>query len=84
VKIKAIVRQIEDGSYIAEIAGIPLILGGEVIEGDTMEELVENIQDQAERIIVAYQDLKAEELFIIEHMPGGEVTDWKVIEVEVD
>ena len=44
MKIKAIVHQAEEGGYWAEIPALP----GCITEGDTMEELENNLKDAIE------------------------------------
>ncbi len=41
MKIKAIIHPAEEGGYWAEVPGLP----GCITEGDTMEELISNLQD---------------------------------------
>jgi predicted RNase H-like HicB family nuclease len=44
MKLRAIIHQADEGGYWAEVPAIP----GCLTEGDTMEELLANIQDAAE------------------------------------
>jgi predicted RNase H-like HicB family nuclease len=44
MKIKAIVRQAEEGGYWAEVPALP----GCITEGDTWDELIANLQDAIE------------------------------------
>jgi predicted RNase H-like HicB family nuclease len=44
MKIKAIVHQAEEGGYWAEVPALP----GCVTEGDTWDELIDNLQDAIE------------------------------------
>lgn len=44
MKIKAIVHQAEEGGYWAEVPALP----GCITEGDTWDELIDNLQDAIE------------------------------------
>ncbi|MDB9312838.1 type II toxin-antitoxin system HicB family antitoxin [Spirulina sp. CS-785/01] len=55
MKIKAIIHPAEEGGYWAEVPALP----GCITEGDTLEEVTQNLQDAVEGwLIVANNSLK--------------------------
>lgn len=57
MKIKAIVHQAEEGGYWAEVPALP----GCITEGDTMEELENNLKDAIEGWLEVANDNHATE-----------------------
>lgn len=57
MKIKAIVHQAEEGGYWAEVPALP----GCITEGDTMEELENNLKDAIEGWLEVANNNYAEE-----------------------
>lgn len=57
MKIKAIVHQAEEGGYWAEVPALP----GCITEGDTMEELENNLKDAIEGWLEVANDNHGEE-----------------------
>ena len=57
MKIKAIVHEAEEGGYWAEVPALP----GCITEGDTMEELENNLKDAIEGWLEVANDNHAEE-----------------------
>jgi predicted RNase H-like HicB family nuclease len=52
MKIKVIIHEEADGGYWAEVPSLP----GCVTQGDSMEELVENLKDAIEGVLAARAD----------------------------
>ena len=55
MKLKVIIHEAEEGGFWAEVPALP----GCVTEGDTWDELMNNVREAAEGWLLASEDLKA-------------------------